>query len=151
MNPLTLTGLFPTARCGRVARPDFTPATSNGTTRACFPSPSKATIQRIGRMKRGPDLAVQYMLFGKLRLVITPGRISGNTSRATRPDVVFVRPTYSPFGVFTRIRSSTRTWFLAAKPSAACVGLPSASNAIRTGGPETCSSRSGCFFRTSGT
>ena len=49
------------AMAARSALPERTPAISNGT----ISSPSSATIQRMGRMKRGPPLPVQYIVFGK--------------------------------------------------------------------------------------
>jgi hypothetical protein len=51
----------PRRRCPEVNAPERTPATSKGT----ISSPSRATIQRIGRMNRGPPLPVQYIVLGK--------------------------------------------------------------------------------------
>ena len=56
-----LNGVLPSKRWPRVTLPDRTPAISKGTTSSC----SKATIQRMGRINRGPPLPVQYIVFGK--------------------------------------------------------------------------------------
>ena len=49
------------AAVAAVSAPERTPASSKG----MMSSPSRATIQRMGRMKRGPPLPVQYMVLGK--------------------------------------------------------------------------------------
>src|ERR1700728_4118118 len=114
-------GLRDLARCPNVKLPDFTPRIVKSTTVACFPSPSKATIQRMGLTKRGASFCVQYMLLGNAMPKIAPGRISGRISTAGRPEVVFLKDRYSPFGVVVRVNSAVPTEFLCAKLSAARV------------------------------
>ena len=63
----------------------LTPAISNGITS----SPSSATIQRMGRMKRGPFLPpVQYMVFGHCSARMAAGSVSARISRAARPGIL---------------------------------------------------------------
>src|SRR5271157_2751477 len=109
------------ARCPKVKFPDFTPRILKSTVTACCPSPRMATIQRMGRTKRGANFSVQYMLLGKVKPRMAPGRISGRISRAGRPWVVLLRERYSPFGVVVRVNSSRRAEFFFAKLSAARV------------------------------
>ena len=65
----------------RVVLPLLTPAISKG----IISSPSRATIQRMGRMKRGPDFPAQYIVFGHWIPRMAEGRVSDRISMARRP------------------------------------------------------------------
>ena len=117
----------------------------NGTTRP----PYRKTSQRMGRPKRNSSrpsssAASQRMAFGNARSVSVEASTPPSTDRVVPPRCRRRYARYSPFSVSTRSSAATSTPCLRAKPSAARVGSPDASNAARTGGPVTVSSRSDC-------
>ena len=69
---------------------------------------------------------------------------SGSTSTAALPRCCFRNARYVPFGVSSRSSAATSTPCFLAKPAAAGVGWPAASNAAETGGPVSSSSKSVC-------
>src|SRR5436305_8847855 len=83
------------------------------------------------------------MVFAQEMAVRMRGTISASTSRVARPAIFLVAARYSPLSVFTRASWSGSRPVRLAKPSRAGVAGPSARKAARTGGPITCSSRSG--------
>ncbi len=71
--------------------------------------------------------------------------IPGSTSRASRAASSRTNPRYSPRSVGNTESASTSIPCDFAKPSAAFVGLPAASNATAFGGPRTVSLRASCL------
>ena len=125
------------------ARPEWTSANENGMT---LPS-SSATIQRIGRMKRGLSAPVQYMERGQAISRITSGSAFARISVAGRPYSVCFTARYSPFGVLTIESFESGTPCFSAKLTAARVGSPAASKATDFGGPVISRVTSSCFTR----
>ena len=133
------TGATPAACAAAVRR------MTNGTTRPSY----RKTSQRIGRPKRNSprpssSAASQRIAFGKARSRSTAASTPPSTDRVARPRCRCRYARYSPFPVATRSSAATSTPCLRAKPSAARVGSPDASNAARAGGPVTISSRPVC-------
>src|SRR5271163_5026424 len=96
--------------------PLLTPAISNGIT--C--PPSSATIQRMGRINRGPVFPpVQYIDLGHCKPRMKAGSDAARRSTAARPALCLRYAKYSPLGVVMVARSSTVTPIFLAKPCAA--------------------------------
>ena len=121
-----------------VVSPAAMPKSSKGTT-----SPSSSETTPCTGRTHGPVPLPHRMVLAQEMPARMRGTISASTSRVGRPAIFFVAPRYSPFSVCTRESWSGGRPVLLAKPSRAGVGWPSAVKAARTGGPITCSSRSG--------
>ena len=123
----------------RVVSPAAMPKSSKGTT---SPS-SRETMPWTGRT-HGPLAAPPRAWSWPRRCRRGCGARSRPAPRAVaRPAIFLVAARYSPLSVVTRASWSGSRPVRLAKPSRAGVGAPSAPKAARTGGPITCSSRSG--------
>ena len=96
-------------------------------------SPSRATYQRMGREKAMPE-SFQRMDFSNLMLSTSLGNASTRTSGVGRPFCLTTAATYFPPSISRASSVAGSRLFFLAKPSAACVGLPSLSKALSAGG-----------------
>ena len=106
-------------------------------------SPCSMTIQWIGRTNSASP-APQRMRRGIGNDDSAFSTRPGRSSAAVWPFSSFSNVSHSPFSVCSRLSSPTSTPHFFAKASAAGVGLPSSSNAMRTGGPFWSTFRSSC-------
>ena len=131
----TLCGPGARKRCPHVRSPATSPANSTGTTW----SPNSARSQRTGRLNcslRLPQRCVLGQGTARTTSASSPGRSPATSREAVRTTAY----TYSVPPSSRRSRASTSTPLPRAKPAAALVGLPSASNAILAEGPRNDSS-----------
>ncbi len=123
-----------------VRAPEATPRSSIGTT---FPAKS-ATTPRTGRTK-DRVASPHRIVLGNVIAATARGTAAASTSAVALPGMVRRAATVGPRGESTTTSSETCTSWARAKPRAALVGWPSASNAAEAGGPSTSENRSSCF------
>ncbi len=109
-------------RWPQVTPPEITPPTSKGTTA----SSNRASSQRSGRPKVKSPLP-QRMRLGNGSAATMAGHAAAMRSTDLAPPVRLRTAMYSPLSVVRVKMSAMSTPWVRAKPSAALVGLPSAS------------------------